>query len=271
MKKGFTAIVLAADREGSNPVAQAAHVPCKALAPINGIPMITRVTSALKNSSYVGDIIVCGPERDIYERSQVLKDLTDSNRCVWTEPAESPSKSAWKVMNGTDPTSPILLTTADHALLSADMVDFFCRESLSRLSDGGDITAALALADTVEKKFRGVRRTSYRLGGKRYCSCNLFGFMNERGRQAALFWQQVEDRRKSPLRIVNSFGWLYLFRYLAGTLTLDAAMKRISSCIGCKAEAVIMPFPEAAVDVDTTEDLELVSQIADSLDKRQGT
>ena len=39
----FTAIVLAGDRVPGDPVARAAGVPCKALAPVGGVPMVLRV------------------------------------------------------------------------------------------------------------------------------------------------------------------------------------------------------------------------------------
>ena len=52
-----------------------------------------------------------------------------------------------------------------------------------------------------------------------------------------------------------------VLRYLMGRLSLAEALDRISSRLGFKAGAVIMPFAEAAVDVDSVSDLELVEQI----------
>jgi hypothetical protein len=46
-----------------------------------------------------------------------------------------------------------------------------------------------------------------------------------------------------------------------GRLSLAEALDRISNRLGFKAGAVIMPFAEAAVDVDSVSDLELVEKI----------
>jgi len=43
----FTALVLPGDRLPEDPGARAAGVPCKALVPVGGVPMLLRVLSAL--------------------------------------------------------------------------------------------------------------------------------------------------------------------------------------------------------------------------------
>ncbi len=51
-------------------------------------------------------------------------------------------------------------------------------------------------------------------------------------------------------------------RYLIGSLTLADAVDRISHRLGFRAGIVVMPFPEAAIDVDTKSDWQFVEQIA---------
>jgi hypothetical protein len=50
--------------------------------------------------------------------------------------------------------------------------------------------------------------------------------------------------------------------YALGILSLPGAMRRISRQTGLAAGAVIMPFAEAAIDVDSASDLELARDIA---------
>ena len=59
----FSAVVLAADRTVPDPVAQAAGVSCKALAPVGGTPMVIRVLDALAAARTVGACVLCGPDR----------------------------------------------------------------------------------------------------------------------------------------------------------------------------------------------------------------
>jgi hypothetical protein len=86
--------------------------------------------------------------------------------------------------------------------------------------------------------------------------------LTPQARAAALFWRQVEHQRKSPLRIINAFGWIAVMRYVSGRLTLAGALDRVSHRLGFKAGVVIMPFPEAAIDVDSVIDWNVVKRIA---------
>ena len=53
-----------------------------------------------------------------------------------------------------------------------------------------------------------------------------------------------------------------MFRYLTGQLSLGEGLARISRRMGLSVEAVMLPFPEAALDVDTASDWTLVQTIA---------
>jgi hypothetical protein len=75
------------------------------------------------------------------------------------------------------------------------------------------------------------------------------------------FWRRVEQERKRPWRLVRAFGWRPLLAYLLGRLTLDDAITRASHVIGARVAAVVMPYPEAAIDVDKPADLELAERI----------
>ncbi len=99
-----------------------------------------------------------------------------------------------------------------------------------------------------------IRRTVIRLQDSAYCGCNLFAFMTPAARQVADYWRRVERQRKKPLRVVGAVGWLAVLRFLLGRLSLEEALERLSRRVGVRVGAVLLPFPEAAVDVDTTAD-----------------
>jgi CTP:molybdopterin cytidylyltransferase MocA len=71
----------------------------------------------------------------------------------------------------------------------------------------------------------------------------------------------MERHRKRPWRLVAAIGPLTLLRFLAGRLTLDAALRRLSRIVGATVRAVDMPFAEAAIDVDKPADLALAERI----------
>ncbi len=257
----FTAIVLAADRETGNPVAEAAGVRCKALAPINGTPMIFRVLKALSSSDNIGNKILCGPPKAIIDQEPELSEYVASGKSAWMENQATPSLSAYEVMQSLPQENAILLTTSDHALLSTRIVDYFCHEAQK---SGCDVVAGLVRHETVMAAYPQTSRTAYRFKDGAYCSCNLFAFLTPRARTVPAFWRRVEQQRKNPLRVISILGWITVLRYFMGSLTLPEAMNRMSHSLGCRAGIVVMPYPEAAIDVDSSEDWRLVQQIAEN-------
>ena len=153
---------------------------------------------------------------------------------------------------------PILLTTADHALLNGDMLDHFIAGSESA---GGDLTVGLATAETILSVHPDAKRTFLAFGSDRVSGCNLYGLNTERALRAIELWQHVEANRKNPLAIARAFGVRAVVRYVTGWLTLDSAFALASTRLEITAHPVLMPIANAAVDVDKPADKVLVEDI----------
>ena len=263
-KQPFYVVILAANREMKDPVAEAAAVSCKALAPVSGRAMVLRVLDALAEAHEVGVRILVGPAMASVEQNAELAGLVRSGQVQWFEPKNTPSSSAFSVLQSLPNDAPVLLTTADHALLSAAMVDHFC--SMAR-SSGCDVLAGVARHELVAEAFPGTRRTVTRLKDGGYCGCNLFAFMTPQARKAADFWRRVEKERKKPLRVVKVMGWIAVLRYLFGQLTLNKALGCLSQRMNLQVGVIQMPFAEAAVDVDKVDDWQLVESVLAERDK----
>ncbi len=78
----------------------------------------------------------------------------------------------------------------------------------------------------------------------------------------ACFWQDVEAHRKRPWRVFGALGLGSIVAYLTRRLTLEQGLARLSKRVACTVDAVILPFPEAAVDVDSAADWKLVNRLA---------
>lgn len=254
----FTVIILAADRDDCDPVAQASMVSCKALAPVSGRAMVLRVLDALDDAHDVGTRILCGPPKTSVEENAELAELISSGQVQWLSSQATPSTSAFSALQTLPENVPVLITTADHALLSAEMVDHFCSEARTSKYD---VVAGVARHDLISAAFPNTRRTVTKLRDGGYCGCNLFAFLTPQARNAADFWRKVEKERKKPLRIVKVLGWMTVLRYLAGRLTLKKALAGLSKRMNLRAGAVQMPFAEAAVDIDKVDDMVLVDSI----------
>ncbi len=249
----FAALVLAGRRGHEDPVATAHGVSHKCLVPLHGVAMLERVIGALQDCDNVTSIAVS------IDDPRVLADLPLAGREIRVlRSAATPSASVAAGIEALGSPFPVLVTTADHALLTPAMADFFCGRSLE---SGADITAGLTAARLVSASYPTTRRTYLRFKDDRYSGSNLFAVMTARGLAAVEFWRRVEAQRKRPWRLVTAFGARSLVDYLLGRLTLDEAFLRISERLGLGAAAVKMPFAEAAIDVDRPADVDLVEEI----------
>lgn len=255
----ITAIVLAGDRRMVDPVARAAGVPAKALAPVAGVPMVLRVLRALAEARCIGDRVLCGPAWPAVESNQELRDVIASGQVRWVEPGATPSASASAAMQTVPEGRPVLVTTADHALLSANMVEYVCSKACGRACD---VVVGLVPYDVVAKAYPDMKRTVVRLRDGGVCGCNLYVFLTARGRALAAFWHRVERQRKNPVRLIGTLGWGSVLSYLLGRLRLGDGLARLSTRLQISIEAVMLPFPEAALDVDKVGDWELAQRVA---------
>jgi hypothetical protein len=154
-----------------------------------------------------------------------------------------------------DPEVPVLLTTADHPLLTAEIIDAFGRQSLA---DDVDVAVGLAPHALVTEAYPGIKKTVLRFSDGDFCGCNLFAFLTPEGRRAASFWRKIEQQRKKPLVLIGLLGWWAVIRYRLGMLPLEEALAKLSKRLGLRMKAVILPYANAAIDVDSIADLMLV-------------
>jgi len=220
--------------------------------------MVLRVLDALEAAREIKEIVLCGPRKSTIDQDKDLRLRVGSGTVRWMESQATPSSSTDYVMQSLPDSTPVLVTTADHALLTAEMVDYFCSEARQ---SNKDVVVGLALHRSVMAEYPETKRTAIPLGDGAYCSCNLFAFLTPEARRAALFWRKVESQRKKTLRVIAGFGWINLLLYVLKRPTLTQGLERISQRIGLRAGAVLLPFPEAAVDVDTLSDWKLVESI----------
>jgi GTP:adenosylcobinamide-phosphate guanylyltransferase len=252
----FVAIVLAADRTVNDPVANKSGVVCKAFTPICGVPMIIRVLDALEASGMIERIVLCGPPESSLSACPELEQRIGGGYVTWVPNLDSPSRSANRGFEYIDKETPVLLTTADHALLTPEIVRYFLLESSKADSD---VTVGLVEHKNVMTSFPGTRRTVIRLRDGNFCGCNLYAFLNHRGRNLVPFWKKAEDLRKRPWRLVGKIlGPVAILLYLLRISKLNQALNAVSTKAGVRSQAVIIPYANAGVDVDKAEDIALV-------------
>jgi hypothetical protein len=141
--------------------------------------------------------------------------------------------------------------------LTGEMIAHF----LDHAPADADLAVGLSDETIIRRTYPDNKRTYYRLGGMGYSGCNLFLARNARAKDVAEYWRRMEGKRKNPLAIAGAVGLLTVIRFALGWLSLDGAFAHVSRLTGARIRPVVMPFAEAAIDVDKPADYELVSAI----------
>lgn len=246
---GFNALVLAGSRGGVDPVAAYGGARHKALIPLGGETLLARVVGALRGAGATRVAVVSSHPDVRAEAARLGTEAIDE--------ADGPSLSA--AAGAEHLGTPLLLTTADHALLDAAWVQRF----LADVPDDADVAALVAARRTVEAAAPGTNRTWLKLADGHWSGCNLFWLANPNALAVIALWRRVEAERKRPWRMAGILGPGMLLRYLFGRLALTDAARRLGRLAGVRAAVVETPYGLASVDVDKPTDLDLVRRIVE--------
>ena len=254
----FAAIVLAADRTAKDPITLHTGAACKAFAPVAGTPMVIRVLDALAACEMIDTIVLCGPPESLHTHCSELQRRIAAKQVTWIPNLDSPSRSAESGLQQIPADVPVLLTTADHALLTPDIVRNFLGAAMAQ---DGDAVVATVRAQDIAVAFPGSKRTVIRLRDGGFCGCNLFMFKPQ-GRSLVGFWRQAEVLRKRPWRLIaRVLGFGTVWSYLFGSLTVQQGLDAVSKKAGILIRIVVLDDPRVGVDVDKAEDLQLAESI----------
>ncbi len=247
MKKPV-ALVLAGSRGERDSVALQENISHKALALVEGETLLARVIGALRDAG-IKRILVSADDADVMNEALRLK-----TEIVPPDTGPSGSVARGFTLAG----APLLVTTADHALLQGAWVAQF----IADLPEGADIGVALAPRAAVEAAVPGSQRTYLKFADGEWSGCNLFLLATPKAANAIEAWRSVEANRKRPWRIAAKLGISTLWDYWRGKLTLDQAIIRLGKRLGVQARLVPAKDGLAAVDVDKPQDLDEVRKIA---------
>ena len=263
----FRSIILAGERPGGSALSHAFNISASVMVPVAGKPALVHVIQAIKDSLKANGGIICGPAANIVESTPELKSILQNPDHEWLEPATGPAASALSALENLKH-YPALLTAGDHALLTGEIVDEFCRQTLSQdpaspsyVGSKYDFVIGFVPYKLVHATWPESKRTVLKFSDGGYCGSNLFAVLNPKGLNALDFWQQAEADRKHPWRIAGRFGLVALLRYLFRRMTLEEALQSLSTAAGCRIGHVVLDFARAAVDVDSVEDQQLAERI----------
>ena len=251
----WTAILLAGQRPGVDPLAAAAGVTWKALIPVAGEVMLARVVQTLLAAPSVGDVVVLAQAPEALLAAAPAW-IAASPRVRTAAGGTGISTAIAAVAGSAAAPWPVLVTTADHPLLTVAMIEAFLAAA-----EGADVAVAMAERRVIHAAYPDNRRTWLRFADGDWSGANLFALGGERARAALASWAEVEQDRKKALRLVWHFGPLLALRAVTRTIGLGSALAAAGRRLGLTARLVAMAQAEAAIDVDKPSDLALAERI----------
>ncbi|UAB77725.1 nucleotidyltransferase family protein [Erythrobacter sp. SCSIO 43205] len=250
----WTAVVLAGERPGGDPLAEALGVPAKALIEIEGQTMLARVLSALLGAAGIGRVLVLSQKIEAIAKGEP-SGLLNNPRVTLMNSGNGIAGSLRPILGTVDAPWPVLVTTADNALLTTQRVERF----LSGTS-GCDIGVGVSERSIVESTFPQTRRTWLKFRDGQYSGANLFAFKNDQSLPAIDHWRAVEQDRKKGIKLIASFGPSLLLTFLLRRVGFEQGLRLAGGKMGLFAKPIMLDA-EAPIDVDKLEDLRLVRQI----------
>jgi molybdopterin-guanine dinucleotide biosynthesis protein A len=241
-------VILAAGRGSDDPMAKAYGVAHKCTLPIAGKPMLQWVLEALRLANISKPFVV------VIDDLKVLPHEPDVE--VISAKSSAPASAIAAIQH--IQSYPVLITTGDHPLLTPAIVNHMLVQSEQA---DADVLVGLATAETINAAYPETKRTYFNLGGTRVSGCNLFAVKSPNGLKLLHRWQELERDRKKPWKLVSAFGVMPIVWFAFGLLTPDRAFGHISRKLGILVKPVLLPFAEAAIDVDKPSDHALVEKI----------
>ena len=223
----------------------------KALIPIAGEPMVLRPVRALLASPEVGNLIV------LTQKPEDLRPvLPDDGRISIRASSGTIAQTISEQLADRAAHFPVLVATADHALLDPAMVAEFTAKA-----EGADLAIAVVESRLLLARFPQSKRTWLSFKGGRYSGANLFSFSSPKVLPAVGKWGAVEQDRKKGWRLLWALGPALLLGAVLKLRTIQQTATAIGRKLGLDIRIIEMSNPMAAIDVDKPVDLALVEDI----------
>ena len=247
----FTAVVLAGSRPGGDEFARQFGTDLKGLVAVCGEPMVRRPIRALLASRSVGQVIVLSQAPD-----RIACVVPGDPRVTYGQSRDTIAETMLEICLDPETRWPILVTTADHALLAPEMVDqFVCG------AQGADVAIGVVERVKLLQRLPKTERTWIRFRGGAYTGANLFALRSQAVRPAIELWRSIEQDRKKAWRVISLLGPVVLLCVVLRLVSIDEVLAQLGGRLGLTLKAVELTDPLAGVDVDKPADHTLVEAI----------
>lgn len=247
----WIAVVLAGSRPGRDSFAEQFGTDLKALIPVGGEPMVRRPVQALLDTPAVGKILVLSQSPE-----PIAKALPKNRKLKVQESQGTIAETIETLILSKAASFPILVTTADHALLDEQMLTEFIGQA-----EGADVAIGVVERQSLLARLPQTKRTWLAFRGGAYSGANLFAFGSIKALAGVERWRSVEQDRKKGWRVLGALGPALLLGAVLRLRTIDQSVAAIARKLGMTARVVVLSNPLACVDVDKPVDHTIVEAI----------
>ncbi|MBH0111861.1 NTP transferase domain-containing protein [Novosphingobium sp. YJ-S2-02] len=243
-RAGVRLIVLAGQHEGTrDTLSQRFAVSHRCLIPLGDRPLIAHVLHTGAQHPRIESLSVC-IEREAFDPAwDVLTQLPGRGAVALVEAQTDLAASVELAAQGWD--GPLLITTADHALLDRATIDAM----LDTLDAQADVAFALAPREAVEAIDAGRQRHFLRLREGQFAPCDLYGVAGPQYLSPVSVFRGRRAGRHVGLRMLKALGMIGLLLSLFGLEPLSSALDRASRRFAMRIRAIVTADGSQAIDV----------------------
>ena len=235
----------------------------KCVVPVLDVPMVERVVKEVAACDRIGAIRIVAHEPDEIAALPTVAALIDEGRLSFAQGQFNLVDSVYEGAQEAD--YPLIVTTADNCLVTAEGYAEFIDKSLAQEAD-----AAAALArkeDVIAADPRGQAKFyQFRDGG--FSNCNMYWVKSQDALRATEVMRHGGQFVKFPSRIAKAFGVINLIRFYLGWGTKEKLFAQVSRRFGFKLMPIVMSNGQYAIDVDNERSFEVTEKL---LARREGT
>lgn len=251
-------VVLAGqNKDVSDPLTERFGQSHRSLIPLAGQPMIAHVLRTASLHPRVESLAVCIEREAFGPVWDELTRLPGRGTVALVEARPSLADSVRDAVKGWE--GPVLVTTADHALLSAEAIDAVAA-ALTR----SDAVIALSPRDSVEAAHRSAPRRFLSLKDGDFAPCDIYGLAGPVAIGAVEVFRGNGELDRSGARIRRAAGLLGLLMMRCRMLTLSKAIEFASRRLGLRLGVVVLEDGGQAIDVDDDRSYAIVRDLLES-------
>lgn len=224
--------------------------PYKACLTINGEVMVLPIVRALLEAPSTERVFVLG-------KIDILKQIDFPCGITIADGGETILDALRRATKLVRSDRPFLLASCDIPLLTAGGGEYIWQLGAR---EKADLLYPIVREERMAKAYPHNRKTYVRLADGSFTGGNILYAEGTATEEIFKMASRLFASRKRPWRLASIFGWRFLLSFLLRRLTVQEVTCHITTVWKRRCVGMIVPYPEIAMDVDRSSDLELVKR-----------